>query len=54
MFVQKSELKFIDVYNLGKKLDEGAFGEVHECIHIETGNMRAVKILKKAKMDTSE
>lgn len=54
MFVQKSELKFTDVYDLGKMLDKGAFGEVHECVQITTGNNRAVKILKKDKMDTAE
>ena len=32
----------------------GAFGAVHKCLHKSTGEMRAVKIIDKDKMDASE
>ena len=32
----------------------GAFGEVRMCVHRETGEQRAVKVLRKSHMDEDE
>ena len=54
MFVSKGEGTLRDVYKIGKVLGEGAFGEVRLCTHRETGEKRAVKVLKKDAMDEEE
>lgn len=38
-------------YTFGKSLGSGSFGTVREAIHKITGNVRAVKILKKSEQD---
>jgi len=54
MFVNKQDGTLRDVYKIGKVLGEGAFGEVRLCTHRETGEKRAVKVLKKDAMDEEE
>ena len=49
-FVDKSEGKFEDKYKYGNTLGEGAYGQVKEAILIDTGEKRAVKIIKVAGM----
>ena len=45
----KSE-KFSDHYQLKEQLGSGNYGTVHACLHIESTDIRAVKILKKEKI----
>ena len=41
-------------YTFGKVLGEGAFGQVRLAIHIATQQTRAIKILKKSKVDMED
>lgn len=34
-------------YKLGSNLGAGAFGQVRRCVHIDTGNEFAIKVMKK-------
>jgi calcium/calmodulin-dependent protein kinase I len=34
-------------YKLGTNLGAGAFGQVRRCIHLDTGNEFAIKVMKK-------
>ena len=43
-------VSFQEKYSLGQVLGEGAYGQVKECILIETGEKRAVKIVEIAKL----
>jgi calcium-dependent protein kinase len=54
MFVTKGDGTLRDSYKIGKVLGEGAFGEVRLCTQRETGEKRAVKVLKKDAMDDDE
>ena len=54
MFVKKGDGTLRDFYKIGKVLGEGAFGEVRLCTNRETGEKRAVKVLKKDQMDEEE
>ncbi len=54
MFVTKGSVPLKEIYNIGKVLGEGAFGEVRLCTHRETREKRAVKVLKKENMDAAE
>ena len=54
MFVKKGDGTLRDSYKIGKVLGEGAFGEVRLCTNRETGEKRAVKVLKKTEMDQDE
>lgn len=47
IFVNENKKKFKDVYRIGNILGSGSCGEVKTCFHRETGQKRAVKILKK-------
>lgn len=42
---------FMDNYRIGMLIGTGAYGEVRVCQHIRTKNKRAVRILKKRRMD---
>lgn len=53
-FVRKREGKLVDYYRVGKELGSGSFGEVRRVVHIETGEQRAVKVIKKESMDEEE
>lgn len=44
------EEHFSDHYDLKGLLGSGNYGTVHSCVHHETGDIRAVKILKKEKI----
>lgn len=44
------EEHFSDHYDLKDLLGSGNYGTVHSCVHHETGDIRAVKILKKEKI----
>lgn len=35
-------------YKLGDLIGEGGFGEVYDCEHLETGEIRAVKVMEKS------
>ena len=43
--------RFKDNYRIGMCIGVGTYGEVRVCSHIRTKNKRAVRILKKKKMD---
>ncbi|OMJ70581.1 hypothetical protein SteCoe_31417 [Stentor coeruleus] len=47
LFVNENKKKFQDVYRAAQSLSTGIYGEVKTCFHRETGQKRAVKILKK-------
>ena len=46
--------KFVDNYFIGKSLGCGTFSEVRRCRQVQTGVKRAVKILRKDRMDEFE
>ena len=52
MFVGKHEGRFSDTYQVTKQLGEGAYGKVSECIHRESRQKFAVKVLQKMHMDS--
>jgi calcium-dependent protein kinase len=54
MFITKGDGTLRDTYKIGKVLGEGAFGEVRLCTHRESGEKRAVKVLKKVDMEQEE
>jgi calcium-dependent protein kinase len=45
---------FRDIYEVGEKLGEGAFGVVHETVHRASGESYAVKMIDRAFADASE
>lgn len=47
LFVNENKKKFQDVYRVAQSLGTGTYGEVKTCFQRETGQKRAVKILKK-------
>ena len=53
-FVMQHAGKLRDYYRIGKMLGSGAFGEVRVCVHRESNNQRAVKVLRKSHMDEDE
>ena len=53
-FVKRVTGNLKDYYKIGKMLGSGAFGEVHICTRKETGEERAVKVLRKSRMDSIE
>ena len=46
--------KLRDHYRIRKMLGSGAFGEVRVCVQRESGQQRAVKVLRKSHMDEDE
>ncbi|CAG9318358.1 unnamed protein product [Blepharisma stoltei] len=48
-FIKINDQPFTKVYQSGRTLGKGAFGEVRFCIHKKTAHRRAVKIFKKSK-----
>lgn len=53
-FIGHRDKKLVRDYILGAQLGQGAFGEVRECQHKETKAKRAVKILRKVRLDEGE
>lgn len=51
---QNKEASFRDVYRLGRSLGKGTFGEVHLCVHRESGAERAVKAIRKSRFEVAE
>ena len=54
MFVIKSQFEMKQVYKVGEKIGQGAFGEIRLCTHRETKDRRIVKVYNKRKMDIDE
>ena len=51
-FIQfKEDEKFKDNYSLGESMGCSTYGEVRKCKNIRTHTIRAVKILKKDRLD---
>lgn len=46
--------RLIEVYDVGAKLGEGAFGVVHECTHREKGGTYAVKMIDKVEQEIDD
>lgn len=46
--------KFVDNYFIGKSLGCGTYSEVRRCRQVQTGVNRAVKIVRKDRMDEFE
>ena len=53
-FICQHAGKLRDFYKIGKKLGTSAYGEVRACIHRDSGDHRAVKIIWKSHMDDEE
>ena len=53
-FVGKTKGKLKDFYRIGKVLGMGSFGEVRMVVHRESGSQRAVKVLRKSRMDEND
>lgn len=53
-FVKRTTGNLKDHYKIGKMLGSGAFGEVHIASHKASGEERAVKVLRKSRMDDVE
>jgi calcium-dependent protein kinase len=49
-FVKENKGKLKDFYKMGKLIGSGAFGDVRVCLHIETEQQRAAKIVQKSTM----
>lgn len=47
LFVTENEHEFAQIYEMGKTLGTGGFGDVKKCTHKESGAERAVKIFRK-------
>lgn len=54
LFVQSHGKGFASIYKLGKLLGSGSFGEVRACVHKLTNIARAVKIVNKEELSSSE
>jgi calcium-dependent protein kinase len=52
--IVKNEGILRDHYKIGKVLGTGAFGEVRMCVHRSTNVQRAVKVLRKSKLNEDE
>ena len=46
-FVKHNLEQFQTNYKVGPQVGSGSFGSVRKCLHIKTGQMRAVKIIEK-------
>ena len=53
-FILENKGKFTDFYKLGGVLGEGAYGTVRKCAHNSCGQIRAVKIMSKADLSTTD
>ena len=53
-FVIEKHGKLRDIYRIGKKLGEGAFGSVRKLTHRTTGETRAVKTIHKKNLHSEE
>ena len=51
--IKENQADFLEVYSIGKLLGQGTLGEVRVCTHKISQQMRAVRIVKKAYLDTS-
>lgn len=40
----------LEDYKIGRLLGKGTYAEVHECVHVPTGKMYAIKMYEKAKL----
>ncbi len=54
LFKHKNEGPIKDVYKITRKIGSGAYGEVRKCYVRETGELRAVKIIKKKALAEDE
>lgn len=54
IFITKNQGKFRENYQIGNVLGQGAFGEVRKCINRTTKVIRAVKLIRKEKMQPEE
>lgn len=53
-FVMQKDEKFRDNYLIGSSMGTSTYGEVRKCKHSRSNIVRAVKILKKEKLDDME
>lgn len=51
IFVRDTKDKFDNHYTIKKKLGEGTFGLVSQCQHNQTGLIRAVKSIRKERLN---
>ena len=45
--MKKNPQNFEDLYKTAGKIDTGGFGAVYRCKHVPTGELRAVKYIRK-------
>ena len=54
LFKQQNTQPIKEIYKITRKIGSGAYGEVRKCYLRETGELRAVKIIKKKALEKSE
>ena len=54
LFILENQKRFQEVYRISQNLGNGTYGDVKTCYHKETGQKRAVKLLRKDLMRTEQ
>ena len=54
IFVVEGRGSFYENYKIGVCLGAGGYGKVYTCMHLETKEIRAVKIIRKQQITTNE
>lgn len=53
-FIHQNSGPIKEIYKITRKIGSGAYGEVRKCYLRDTGELRAVKIIKKKALEKSE
>ena len=53
-FIKFKNLDISKNYNFLEKIGEGTYGNVYKAINKQTGQLRAIKVLKKSKINKSD
>lgn len=52
--IAADDIRFKDVYNIGKRLGQGKFATVFQCQNYATKEMAAVKLIEKSQLSSTE